>query len=284
MSEKTVREGYIRNATLAQLYRWYQLYENNDIPIRNSLDILEADISIKSGLGEAIGHDSYTQGVGQLPKTWKNSHNVKTADIVINDDGLIEMAVNIIYQNQGMLPEGAVRTADLTYTTTLSETDKVLPQFNSIEIKQNSEGRTDNFTPLYVQNRVKSALHYWLAIIEDPRRDPEPAREILSEDFALNFSSGKIDTFDGFKKWLAGPGSSIDASTHLVTTFKAETISENLFKMQADFEWAGIQAEGTELVAKTRHNWILTDDPKERFARIKQIDVEVIIPFQPKQK
>jgi hypothetical protein len=46
-----IKQGYIEHAVIAQLHRWYQPYENNDLPIDNSLDILTEDVKIKSGLG-----------------------------------------------------------------------------------------------------------------------------------------------------------------------------------------------------------------------------------------
>lgn len=282
MSPQAVREGYIRNATLAQLYRWYQIYENDAVPMDNSLDILSSDISVKSGLGQAKGHISYAERVEGLPKEWENAHKVKSTDIEIGDDGTISMTVDIIYENKGLLPNAQVRTAELTYLTRLAQTESLLPKFDSIEIKQNTDGTADDFTPLYAENRIKSLLHYWFAIIEDPRRDAAPAREIFADDFVLNFSSGAITDFAGFEAWLAGPASAIDASTHTITAFDYQIINENEYAMQADFEWQGIQANGTELVAKTRHKWIITDDPMNRFSKIKQVDVELIVPFQPK--
>ena len=48
------------------------------------------------------------------------------------------------------------------------------------------------------------------------------------------------------------------------------------------FDWNGILPNATEMTAKTKHTWIVIDDPTERFARIKTMDVEVLEPFKPK--
>ena len=49
--------------------------------------------------------------------------------------------------------------------------------------------------------------------------------------------------------------------------------------MSAEFEWHGILADNNEMSARSRHNWLIVDNPKERFARIKIIDVEMLKPF-----
>jgi hypothetical protein len=47
----------------------------------------------------------------------------------------------------------------------------VLPRFTTISITQLSEGETAVFNEAYGQNRLKSLLHYWLALIENPARE-----------------------------------------------------------------------------------------------------------------
>ena len=83
MTQQDVRDGYKKHAALTQLHRWYQFYENNEIPIENQLDILDKNVKIKSALGEGVGHDVYKERVAQIPKTWKNAHSVNTTNIEI---------------------------------------------------------------------------------------------------------------------------------------------------------------------------------------------------------
>ena len=282
MSAQAVKEGYVRNASLAQLYRWYQFYENDDAVLANQLDILATDVSVISGLGEANGHDEYSARVTQIPSEWDNAHIVKSTDITTNDDGSISMIVNITYLNQGLMEDGTVRMADLTYDAVLEATDSLLPVFANISIGQNEVGTANEFVSEYEANRLKSVLHYWLAIIEDPKRDAAPVREILAEDFVLNFSSGPITSYEGYEAWLKGPGSQVSASTHSVTDFDFEQLGEGIYRMNATLDWQGILPNGNEMVARTRHTWTVEDDPSERFARIKTVDVDLLVPFSAK--
>ncbi|MBO6727771.1 MAG: hypothetical protein JJ911_19090 [Rhizobiaceae bacterium] len=281
MSTAEIIAGYKKHAALTQLHRWYLLYEEPRYGIDNQLDILAEDVRVASGLGEAKGHDQYAERVQQLPTEWQNAHDVKSTDVQIAEDGTVSLTADITYLNQGLLPDGAVRSADLTYTTTLVPSDTVLPKFSDIEIAQSSEGTAEEFVSAYGDNRMLSLVHYWLALIEDPSRDPEPVQEILADGFSLNFSSGAITDFDGFKAWLAGPGSQVKASTHEIGDFSQESTGENSYKVTMTFDWNGIAPDDTHLIAKTRHIWTVEDDPTERFARIKTVDVEVLELFRP---
>ncbi len=283
MATEEIELGYMKHAALAQLHRWYLLYEEPRYGIANQLDILDPEIRLKSSLGEGQGHDQYKERVKQIPAEWKNAHYLKSADVAVADDGTVSMTANITYLNQGMLADGSVRTADLTYTTQLKPTDTVLPKFTSIEIGQNSEGAADAFVSAYGENRMRSLVHYWLALIEDPARDAEPVREILADGFSLNFSSGAINDFEGFRAWLAGPGSAVKASTHEIGDFTHALTADGNYTITMTFDWNGILPNDAEMTAKTRHTWVVVDDPTQRFARIKTMDVEVLEPFAPKQ-
>ncbi len=278
-----IEQGYINHAALAQLYRWYQLYENPDVPIENQLDILDPDVTVTSSLGTATGHDNYKERVGQIPQSWKNAHFVSNPQTTIARDGTISLSADVAYSNQGMLADGQIRTAELTYSTTLAPGDGILPKFTRITITPKSDGTTTEYSSAYGENRLLSLVHYWLALIEDPSRNPEPVAEILADEFSLNFSSGPITDFEDFKAWLAGPASQVSASTHDVKNFEYESRGNDQYTLSVDFDWEGILPNGTVLEAETRHKWTVLDNPAERFARVKSMDVEILKPFQPKQ-
>jgi len=282
MTQDEIREGYRKHAAMAQFHRWYQLYERPGGGVANALDILAEDVTVVSGLGTAKGHDEYAERVGKLPDTWKNAHFLKDSDVSVDDDGTASLTAAITYLNEGMDPEGRVRKADLTYSMTLVPGDGVLPVFRTIGIGQDSEGTAPVFRDAYGENRMLSLVHYWLALIEDPARDPEPVREILADDFSLNFSSGAITDFDGFEAWLAGPASAVAASTHRIGDFSSTVEDDGTYTITMTFDWAGILPDGGELVAKTGHTWRVENALTERFARIRTVDVEILEPFRPK--
>ena len=282
MTQEEIKNGFREHAAHAQFYRWYQFYERPAGGIENALDILTEDVTVTSGLGTANGHEEYAARVSQLPTSWKNAHHVASTEITHGADGVMTLTAQITYQNAGMLEDGAVRQAELSYNVALTPGADVLPLLSEVTISPVSDGTAEEYRDAYADNRMLSLVHYWLALIEDPSRNPEPVREILADDFSLNFSSGAITDFDGFKAWLAGPGSQVAASTHLLENFSASENADGTYQLSVDFDWYGILPDGTELVAKTRHNWTATNDVTERFARIKTVDVEVLEPFRPK--
>ena len=285
MADPTVAEielGFRRHAALTQFHRWYLLYEEPRYGIANQLDILRPDIVVSSGLGTARGHDEYAARIEELPTSWKNAHHLKGAAVTFAEDGTVLLTADITYLNEGLLPDGAVRSAELTYRTTLVPSDDVLPKFSAITIEQNADGTAETFESAYGDNRMKALAHYWLALIEDPSRNAAPVREILADGFTLNFSSGAITDFEGFEAWLAGPGSAVRASTHRIENFSQKQLDNGDYSVSMEFDWNGLLPDDTQMVARTRHSWLVEDDPTERFARIKRMDVEVLEPFRPK--
>lgn len=281
ITDSAIKLGYLKHAALAQFHRWYQYYERSEGGIENAVDILTPDVFVKSTSGEANGTEEYKARVAALPESWKNAHFLKSVEVTVNDDETLSLDATITYLNAGMRDDGAVVSADLSYDTTLVLGDDLLPKFSSIEISQNEVGTAEAFTDAYAENRALSVIHYYLAIIEDPSRDPEPAREVFAGDFSLNFSSGPITDFEGFKAWLAGTGSAVVASTHEFTGLSVSSQGDTIINAEMTFDWAGITPDGTKLIAQTHHRWQITNDVTERFARIKRVDVEIVIPFQP---
>ena len=282
MTDAEIRQGYREHAALAQFHRWYQFYEWPEGGIANALDVLTDDVVVESGLGTAKGHEEYKARVTQLPDSWQNAHHIQSTEITHGTDGMMTLTADVVYQNQGMLEDGSVRQANLTYSVKLVPGNTVLPLLSNVLIEQRGETDADAYRDAYAENRVKSLVHYWLALIEAPSRNPEPAREILADTFSLNFSSGTITDFEGFSAWLAGPASQVAASTHVLGDFEVKETGSDTYAMSVDFDWTGVTPDGTILIAKTRHNWTVENDPAERFARIKTIDVDVLENFRPR--
>lgn len=282
MTHDEIRLGFREHAAMAQYYRWYQVYERSEGGIANALDILTKDVIISSDLGTANGHSEYSERVKQLPDTWNNAHHIQSVEITHGTDGAMTVAAQITYQNQGMLQDGAVRQADLAYTVELIPGETVLPLLSNVLIEQIGAPDAEAFEDAYAENRMRGLVHYWLALIEDPSRNPEPVREIFADGFSLNFPSGTITDFGGFTAWLTGPASQLTASTHVISNFSVEETSKDTYSVKMDFDWSGLLPDDSVMVAKTRHTWVVENDLTERFARIQTVDVELLEEFRPR--
>jgi hypothetical protein len=231
---------------MAQIHRWYQIYENPQTTIENQLDILSSGIKLKSGVGEGVGHEAYKQRIAQLPTTWKNAHFVHATDVKIDADGTIALDVRLTYLNQAIKPDGT-----------------------AVEIIQLSEGSAPAFKEAYAENRLKSLVHYWLALIEDPARRPELFQELLADGFELQLAGSEITDKAAFESWLRGWGSAPAAGTHRISGFSFEPAGADSYRLQMALSQHRPSPNGQEEVTKTRHVWMVIDNPKERFARIK---------------
>jgi|GEM_PF-776416 len=279
-TDADIRQSYHEHAALAQLHRWYQYYENELVPLDNQLNLLSETITVVAPSGTVDSRDAYALAVQQIPKEWKNSHELQSASIGLNEDDSLSLMATITFNNIGMMPEGAVRTSLISYKATLQQSDSALPVFSQIEIEPGAQLESDGFRDNYPENRLLSLMHYWMALVEHPDRASEPFKEILAPEIAIDFGNGKpITSFEQLQSWMKGPASSVEASRHQNEDFVYKEIGSDRYEMQFVSNWRGIRPDGVTLSAKTRHSWTVADNPLERFARVEAITVEVLEPF-----
>ncbi len=285
LSIQEIKQSYQRHAALTQLHRWYLAYEHPDYDMRHQLDILDPAIHVSSTLGTANGHAEYVARVQQIPSQWQNGHFVDSTTFQIQPDGTLKLHADITYQNRGMLPEGQIRRVALSYAMGLAFGTEALPKFTHIKITPKEAAHNSGassgsaLTQAYGHNRLRSLVHYWLTLIETPERAPEPVREILAKDFNLNFPSGTISTYEAFAAWLAGPASQIAASAHKISDFSYTVSADGIYDMTLILDWTGLLPDMTQMRAKTRHQWLVEDIVTDRYAKIQEINVEILVPF-----
>lgn len=270
----TTREQHLAKV---QLYRWYQLYERemNAKRINNQMEILADDIYLKTSAGEINGKHNYPERLTAY-KGWKNAHHVENINIVSTEKG-VELEAEIRYQN--IRPNGEKMSYTIHYNTELLKNRDALPQFSFIEILPTGE-TNDIFKDAYPENRTKSLMHYWLACMESLDGNVEPFKELLTDDFILNFSTNsRIQSIQELETWLNGKPMQLKESSHYPEKFSVKTIMENEYEVTVEFDWKGITKENNQVKAKTRHIWYVVDNPNERFAKILKADVFQIEPF-----
>lgn len=260
-----------------QLYRWYQLYEREINPerISNQMEILADDIYMKTATGEMNGKHKYPERL-TVYKGWKNAHHVENTNIVSTEKGF-QLEADIRYQN--IRPDGGKKSYTIHYHTELSKNGDALPQFSSIEIAPTGE-TNETFKDVYPENRTKSLMYYWLASMESLDGNVTPFKELLADDFTLNFSnSSQIKSIQDLETWLNGTPLQLNESSHFPENFSVKTIMENEYEVTVEFDWKGITKENKEVKARTKHIWYVVDNPNKRFAKILKADVSQIEPF-----
>ena len=275
-----IQKGYRKHAALAQFYRWIQFDEYPQPNMRNQLDLLREKAYIKSPLCEMNDHATYVDQVKQLPKNWRCTHFVKSVSVTVNHTSRIDLSADVSFTNQGMRSGGHLSSADLCYNTTLTSEVGGLPKFERIEVIQLNELAATSFDDTYARNRALSLLHYWLSLIENPVHNPEFIHAILGSKFSFNFLNGSITRFEQFYTWLKGPHSLVAASTHRASNFRVSNSENGQFRMMVELDWHGLMRDGSRHATKSRHLWVIADEPLERFTRIERMDVEVLGPLR----
>ncbi len=261
-----------------QYYRWYQLYERpmNPQRVSNQMELLSENITIETSAGTMTGKENYPKRL-DVYKGWKNAHQVQQVSYQNTESNGPQLIAKINYNN--IQPDGKKANYALDYTIDLIEKEGELPLFSSVKITPTSPIEA-NFKDSYHTNRALSLMHYWMVNMERLDGNVTPFEELLTDDFELNFSSeSKISSIEQFKTWLNGTPLQLKSSNHHPENFEIEVIDENNYKVSVAFDWYGIAKNDQKMKVKTLHKWLVTDNPNERFSRIKKIDVRRLEPF-----
>lgn len=272
-TEKTLKSHLAK----AQYYRWYQLYERpiNEERTANQMDLFIDDVIIESSGGTMKGKENYPERLGAY-KGWKNAHHVQNVSLNTDKDGKSQIIADIRYQN--IQPDGTKASYTLDYVMEFEELSNKLPKLAKVVIKPTGETE-DEFKDAYPDNRINSLVYYWLSNMEQLDGNVKPFEELLTSDFKLNFSTGVIESIEGFETWLNGTPKQLSQSSHHPEDLKIDVIDDTTYKVSVTFDWYGIAKNGQKMKVKTLHKWTVIDNPNERFARIKNIDVEQIEPL-----
>lgn len=274
----TIEDSYRVQASLAQLFRWFQAYDSREVSLSGQLDLLSDDVAFESNSGTGQGRSSYMAQANAVPKTWDHAHFVREVSVVFASDDNIRLEANVIYLNRGALEQDAVHGANIDFHSTMVGSTQALPDIKQIEIDEKSSGRSEAFRSSYVENRLKSLLHHWLYLVENPNRSAEQFDQILSEEFKLNFPKSRITSDEGLREWLAGPASAVKAMHYRVRDFSFEVLGTNEYGMAAEIDWYGLMENGDQLTGRVLQEFAVIDDPGNAFATITSIREQELVP------
>jgi hypothetical protein len=256
----------------AQYYRWYQLYERpmNEKRIANQLDLLLEDFTLQSAAGVTKGHDDYT-GKLDAYKGWKNAHHVQNVTFKKDSAGTHQLIADIRYQN--IKPDGEKAAYAINYVVDFENVNKALKKIANIDLKATGVIE-DEYVDAYPKNRMMSLMHYWIANVEQLDGNVTPFKEILTDDFSLNLSATtKLNSFEDLQSWINTAAQQLKQGSHHVEDLNVKSLGDNQYEVNIIFDWYGITKTDDNMTMKTQHKWLVIDNPDERFARIKSMDV-----------
>lgn len=277
-----IRASHTSHAALAQFYRWFQHYEHADIPLNDHLLLLSPDARFKTVSGDAVNVAAYQQQASKVPNVWKNAHFVRKVNINVDEKASVRLDADIVFVNRGALEQNNIHAGQLHMHSILgkSEQEKMsnLPKIQEVMMNQYAFGEVDFFRSSYGENRLKSLLHYWLSLIENPDRKPEYFDSVLSEEFRTNFSDNLLTSNEGLRTWLAGPVGEGQAMHYRVRNVKIDSLGENKYSLVAEMDWYGLMNNGDQLSGRVNHVFAVIDDFEKPFATITAFQEDEILP------
>lgn len=143
----------------------------------------------------------------------------------------------------------------------------------NVESPGNIRMGASSFQPTYVENRVKSLLHYWLSIWECRNGDVCDFKEILDPGgFSIDLlGAAPATTLDAISTYRSAGVSQFSQSSHALEDVRI-TGSDKEYHLNMRVAWRGVSVSGDVASVHTVHDWTIKDYG-ERFPRIRQMRV-----------
>lgn len=279
-AENIFRKEQQGNLALVQYYRWFQAFETeqNEARINNHLAILSDSVLITTYNGPLKGKEGML-GFLDYVKSWKNSHHIKETVVTVNNDGSITLEADIVYQN--ILPDGKQNEYNLHYTTRLTEYKDGFPVFSEIKLLPVKTMENPVFEDAYTENRSKSIMYYWLYLADTYFENGAALEELVAPDFRLKLSEEEeIAGYEQFNVLMGNIRGQSKETLHTLKNLKSTLNADQTISVSADVEWKGINHKGEKRTGEVHHDWVLENNPDDRFAKIKEMKFTVTRPFQ----
>lgn len=267
-TENSFKQAQREHLALTQYYRWFQVFERdlNDARIKNHFDILSDSIILTMADGSSQGKE-HMLGFMNYVSSWQNAHHIKETWVKANTDGSTSLEADILYQN--ILPDGKQNAYKIHYTTRLQEIKSELPIFTDIKLIVTETIENPVFEDAYIENRSKSFLHYWLYLMGDLNGNEAKFKELLAPEFSFDLLREESARQEQMKAIL-----------HSFKNFQFTLNSDQTISVSVDIERKGININDEKLSGEVHHEWILENDPDDRFARMKVMKTTHTKPFQ----
>lgn len=166
-------------------------------------------------------------------------------------------------------PEGVVEATTECARATFAR-DGFLPQLRAVTWRDRPAGR-----PIGAEARIRSTVHYFIALVENPARDPEPFRELLADPFCLRYTAEPIVDFESVRTWVTGRLASVVASEHDIGSISLEDCGGGTHVAHVRMKSQALFPDGSGAISRNAQCWTLADDPTRlRFPQIREISIE----------
>lgn len=234
------------NLVLAQYYRWFLLFERpqNSKRITNHLEILHENVKIKTYSGSMNGHsgmEDFIKDVGH----WRNSHHILDPQVTRNQDGILILEADIVYQN--IINQDQRNNYRLHYSAKLEPNKNNLPIFTQLELLPTAVLGAQDFKDAYLINKSKAFVHFWLSILDGSLESSFLNRVIDPINFKQYWSGEQVNH---------SPVPNSENTTTAYKTFNIEVTDDN----QSIVITAQVHKINLEKIQPFKFKWVVTNE------------------------
>ena len=114
-------------------------------------------------------------------------------------------------------------TSNGSITLDFARGDDFLPRLQRLE-RQRPAGVGSPLPASATADRTSAAVHYFIALVENPARETIPFHELLGDKFSLGYTPLPISDRDALDTWVKGALSSVVASEHDIHSITVEEV------------------------------------------------------------
>jgi hypothetical protein len=122
-------------------------------------------------------------------------------------------------------------------------------------------------------HRACGTVHYFIALVENPERDPKPFRELLAADFDLGYTATPMKDLAALDAWVAGPLSSVVASEHDIHSIQVRDLGADRSIAAVAMTSQALFPDGSGAISRNTQNWTLDHGTGECFPRVMEISI-----------
>ncbi len=267
MDAGMISSGHRIHSAVSQVYRWFLFYDATDGKLDHHLDTLAVSATFRSPEGTFPTRDDYAVDIFDVPTEWQHAHFVRRMSARFVDPDRVRLNADITYLNRGLLEGDAIQSSNLVFDFLVARDSNPLPAIEELSVQARQVGQTTEFRSSYVENRMRSLLHHWLALVEQLDTNPELLREILRPQLIEQFPATGLTDLD----WLpsrAAAGSSIH---YRVRNVEIEEFQPGEFQIDADLDWYALTPNGKIVRGEVLQTLLVIDDPTRRYPQIGSI-------------
>jgi hypothetical protein len=168
-------------------------------------------------------------------------------------------------------PDGRIdfASADGTLRGMFERSGAFLPQLRRLSRGGDSAGASRG-RAVY---RARSVVHYFIALVENPARDPAPFREILADRFSLHYTPSPMTDLAALDAWVGGALSSVVASEHDIHAIDVASLGGARSAVDVRMTSQALFPDGSGAISRNTQRWTIVD-AGDRFPRIEEILID----------